>query len=813
MKTNFIVILMVSLLAGSISIISLTSGQEGTNVDGIQHISLVINSEVRYHYAVTEFTASLRNPSTMDQEDIFTLEVPNDAMLSNLTLEIEGEQYYASVASTEEAKERYDEAKENNDTASQVTSSVPGEFQFYINIAPQQDLNITIRYEQVISKVLGLYNFDLAMDSIEGYSSFDEVETRVSITGMGDIKPLDVSRSTIDLEQVWDGNRTVILDHSTSSPKENDRVAVSFGEVLPPAEGRLQTYIDGEKGYFMHVFSPQLQDVGSYLPKDIIFILDRSGSMEGQKISQMKEAFNEVVDQLHEEDRFDLITFSSEVDTWKGEIVDATNGNKESAKSFISLISSGGSTNIIDALTSGLGQMELDQNRVPVIVFLTDGQPTSGSIQNPKDIRERIIDENKGEVTIYSLGFGDDLDLEFIKALSLENNGFAIAIPEGGDASSLMTGFYDTISTPLVKDLRFDYSGMAFDIIPTRLPSLYQGSEAVIVGRFDPYSTSITSNVSGFTSTGMRYWEKSFDVVDNEDNEFIERLWAHRTILRILDDITIEGETDALIERVTSLALNYSFVTPYTSFILVIESNEDGSEVTDDDSIGNDQTTDGNYSNGGKGSFPGINDRTPGDDDAEYIENNLCGLRWWNWRAHPINPSISDEKEDISMIFLIISVGITLLIILIVGVVIYTRLRDDELLKQENRKKIYEHIMNSPGDHFRAIQRAVELEVGTLSHHMNILEKEQLIVSEQDGNNRCFWVAGVKRDTGKIRLSRIQENILKEIHDEPGITQVQIARRVGVSRKVVFYHVKFLANAEMVLEEKVKRRAHYYPTD
>ncbi len=812
MKTNFIVILMVSLLAGSISIISLSSGQDSNTIDGLQHISLVINSEVRNHYAVTEFTAILSNPSDKDQEDIFTLEVPDDAMLSNLTLEIEGKQYYASVASTEEAKERYDNAKENNDTASQVTSSVPGEFQFYINIAPQQDLNITIRYEQVISKVLGMYNFDLALDSIEGYSSYEEVETRVSITGMGDLKPFDISGSTIDLEQAWDGNRTVILDHSTSNPKENDRVAISFGEISPPAEGRLQTYIDGDRGYFMHVFSPQLKDVGSYLPKDIIFILDRSGSMEGQKISQMKEAFNEVVDQLHEEDRFDLITFSSEVDTWKGEIVDATDGNKESAKSFISLISAGGSTNIIDALTGGLNQMELDQNRVPVIVFLTDGQPTSGSIQNPMDIRERILDENKGEVTIYSLGFGDDLDFEFIKALSLENNGFAIAIPEGGDASSLMTGFYDTISTPLVKDLRFDYSGMAFDIIPTRLPSLYQGSEAVIVGRFDPDSGSITSNVSGFTSTGMRYWERSFDVVENENNEFIERLWAHRTILRILDDITVEGETDALVERVTSLALNYSFVTPYTSFILVIESNDDGSELSDDDSIGDDQTTDGDETNDGKGSFPGIYDRTSGDDDDGASESNspLDGGGSWD----DLDPLKSQDIDDMdNFLFILIPIGVVLLIILIIGAVIYTRLRDDELLKQENRKKIYEYIMNNPGDHFRAIQRAVDLEVGTISHHMNILEKEQLIVSEQDGNNRCFWVAGVKRDTGKIRLSRIQENILKEIHDEPGITQVQIAKRVGVSRKVVFYHVKFLTNAEMVLEEKIKRRAHYYPTD
>jgi predicted transcriptional regulator len=151
-------------------------------------------------------------------------------------------------------------------------------------------------------------------------------------------------------------------------------------------------------------------------------------------------------------------------------------------------------------------------------------------------------------------------------------------------------------------------------------------------------------------------------------------------------------------------------------------------------------------------------------------------------------------------------------ILIVVGLIIfgYSRIRREDLLNQENRKRIYEYITNNPGEHFRALQRAVDLEVGVLSHHLNVLEKEQLIVSEQDGNNRCFWAAGVKHDTDKVRLSRIQENILKEIQEEPGITQSQIARKLGVSRKVVFYHVKFLRNAGVVREEKVQRNAHYY---
>ena len=153
---------------------------------------------------------------------------------------------------------------------------------------------------------------------------------------------------------------------------------------------------------------------------------------------------------------------------------------------------------------------------------------------------------------------------------------------------------------------------------------------------------------------------------------------------------------------------------------------------------------------------------------------------------------------------------IATIILAIIGIVGYSRLKAKDLLEQENRKRIYEYIMENPGDHFREVQREMELEVGVLSHHVNILEKEQLIVSEQDGMYRRFYAAGVKRDD-KVRLSRIQENILKSIQHTPGITQTKIAKEVGVSRKVVYYHVKFLTTTGLVEEQKVKRKPHYYP--
>jgi len=362
----------------------------------------------------------------------------------------------------------------------------------------------------------------------------------------------------------------------------------------------------------------------------------------------------------------------------------------------------------------------------------------------------------------------------------------------------MMTGFYDTISVPLLKDLIFSYSPGEFAVFPETLPSLFAGSEAVVVGRFDPTSDYITSTVTGQTSSGSRVFEQGYDVDRESDMDFIARVWAQRMIRKLIDDITVEGRTQALVDQVVSIAMNYSFVTPYTAFVLVEPEERETEEPSEQDDK------------------EGQSDLGPG--DANYYDPNFDGVP--DDDPYPIGDDDADggfdtsEGEDAALMLspMIIMVAIVVVIV-VVGLMIwgFTRLREEDLLKQKNRRAIYDHIIANPGEHFRGIQKAVDLEVGVLSHHMNVLEKEQLIVSEQDGSKRRFWAAGVRRDDGKVRLSRVQENILKSIQKEPGITQSQIARAIGVSRKVVFYHVKFLRNSGMVQEEKVRMKTHYYP--
>ncbi|MGA1873893.1 MAG: VWA domain-containing protein [Thermoplasmatota archaeon] len=791
-------------------------GSDAQSGDVILYEGLEIEARIENHYAMTTFTGHIKNPTEFSEDTTISINIPDDAMISNLSITIDGITSYARVAPRSQAQQDYDEAKDEGDTATQLRAS-PDPTMFYldVNIRKNSNMSLSLRYEQVIVKKMYNYTYMLPFSVLSNSELFNSLNVIIDVKGVGNITPIDIGKGTVTPTESWITTSHVRYSHVSENIAGTSSIGIVYQEEAPPVDGVLRTYIDDTGGYFMHVFSPELQDLGTYLPKDVIFVLDKSGSMGGRKIEQLKDAFSEIVYQVHEEDRFNIISFSSEIDEWSPEMVQANSDNKGSSVEYINMIDPLGSTNINQALLDALDMYQGDIEAVPIIVFLTDGLPTTG-VTNIPTIRENILYANQNHVSIYSLGFGEDVDFEFLSALSLENRGFAVKIPESEDASRMMQGFYDTISIPLLQNIYFNYTGGSSEVIPDYKPSLFAGSEAVVVGRFDRTRESITSTVTATTSQGQRVFEESWKVDQDSEMEFIPRLWAHRMILHYLEKMIVEGETEYLQQRVIDLALDYSFVTPYTSFILVINQPDDQTNepAEDDDGnlpfSGNDRNDD---SGGSEAENPNsIPSPTNGDSIGDDDDDSDGDGSFW--------PSPFKEDEDRSRIApsdmandsILIVLIIIVVIAVVVGVIIfgYSRIRREDLLNQENRKRIYDHIMNNPGEHFRGLQRAVDLEVGVLSHHLNVLEKEQLIVSEQDGNNRRFWAAGVKHDTDKVRLSRIQENILKEIHKEPGITQSQIAKRMGVSRKVVFYHVKFLRNSGVVREEKDRRHSYYY---
>ncbi len=344
--------------------------------------------------------------------------------------------------------------------------------------------------------------------------------------------------------------------------------------------GNMLFYKDKDQGYFMHIFSPTAEEIGTPpLNKDIIFVIDKSGSMEGLKLEQVKTAFSEIIEDLSEGDRFNVVFFDTELKPFSSEILVANDENKGKAIAAVTNVTADGGTNINAALTTALGMFYNGSDNVPIIVFLTDGMPTEG-VTSTAAIRDNVLQANKANASIFTIAFGEehDYDFDFLQALSLENRGTAVYFEPTSEAAEGISGFYETISTPLVSNLKFSYDGNVSQTVLTGRDNLFVGSEVITLGKYDPNAASIIARVDGNTRSGKHTFEHEFPTQPVDTNNFVARLWAYNTIMNRLDRMKVEGETNELVSEVTNLSLEYGFVTPYTSFFVEIPQAEESKE-------------------------------------------------------------------------------------------------------------------------------------------------------------------------------------------------------------------------------------------
>jgi len=555
-----------------VSLSPVTPGVVGQSPSGVQVLGIRARATIDSSYAVTDVQVRFGNPTDDNVSETFILQIPDDAFISNFSLTLKGHTYYAKVMKAQDAAMAFQNATAHGDNAGLMASQGDATFAYSVNIASHDTVVAALRYEQYIPRTPQGFRYSMPLSSYAG-RNVGILDVAVDLNYDRPINNIvaqsykkDVNISMSDLDSAASASFELV------NYTMKDDFVITWDLTPLSVNGNMLFYeVDGE-GYFFHVFSPGVQDLGGYLPKDIIFVLDHSGSMEGEKLSQMKGAFKSVILDLQGTDNFAILTFSTTVTPVFDKLVPATGDNKKDAVEKIQELESDQSTNIDQALLDALEMLKTSSDRVPIIVFLTDGLPTEGVTSTYK-IREDVLAANTQGVRIYSLGFGDDVDFEFLRALALENKGFALKIAVNRDAASQIRGFYNTISLPVLRDLDFTYSNGTYDVFPTHVDTLYDGSEVVVCGRTYNSVKTVSFTASATTATGPREFQGEFTVKASPDNAFIARYWAYAKIRSLIDQITVAKDAQVkatLEEQATNLSLENGFVTQYTSLFVDI---------------------------------------------------------------------------------------------------------------------------------------------------------------------------------------------------------------------------------------------------
>ncbi|ELR55870.1 Inter-alpha-trypsin inhibitor heavy chain H3 [Bos mutus] len=577
----------------------------GGAVDGIEVYSTKVNCKVTSRFAHNVVTTRAVNHANTAKEVSFDVELPKTAFITNFTLTIDGVTYPGKVKEKEVAKKQYEKAVSQGKTAGLVKASGRKleKFTVSVNVAAGSKVTFELTYEELLKRHKGKYEMYLKVQPKQLVKHF---EITVDIFEPQGISTLDAEASFITndllgsaLTKSFSGKKGHVsfkpsLDQQRSCPTCTDSLLKGDFIITYDVNRESPANVQIVNGYFVHFFAPQGLPV---VPKSVVFVIDVSGSMHGRKMEQTKDALLKILEDVKQDDYLNFILFSGDVTTWKDSLVPATPENIQEASKFVMDIQDRGMTNINDALLRGISMLNKarEEHTVPerstsIIIMLTDGDANVGE-SRPEKIQENVRNAIGGKFPLYNLGFGNNLNYNFLENMALENHGLARRIYEDSDANLQLQGFYEEVANPLLTGVEVEYPQNAIlDLTQNSYQHFYDGSEIVVAGRLaDEDMNSFKAAVKGhgaindltFTEeVDMKEMEKALQERDYIFGDYIERLWAYLTIEQLLDKRkNAQGEEkENLTAQALELSLKYHFVTPLTS--MVVTKPEDNENQT-----------------------------------------------------------------------------------------------------------------------------------------------------------------------------------------------------------------------------------------
>lgn len=563
-----------------------------------------VDTDIKDNIATTTITQTYKNNSGQTLEARYLFPIPPDANFSSFTLTVNGKALEGKILEKQEAKRTY------QDIVRKLVD--PGLLEYIddktvqVSVAPffsGETKQIRLSYTQLLKQDGGLYKFSYFLGSqAAGTVNRRPVPPVLRPMAAGQGNSLKKGQAG-NAEQPTPAGLTLNVNLITSQalktiyspthdPKINRNGAtkatvqlnIQPGSVTPEKNFVLYFSQDnkavtlntlnfqraGEDGYFlMTVRTPEAVKKQDVLPKDVVLVLDTSGSMSGEKIQQAKEALKMIINRLNPDDRFSLLQFNTDVFFFGGELLPATADKKKQALEYIDILKAEGSTNIEGALKEGFAQLKNhDAKRPAYVIFLTDGEPTVGVTDT--DGLVKIADNaNAYNAHLFSFGVGYNLNAVLLGKLSDHNHGTTTFVEPNENLELAITSFYKKIEAPVLTDAALDFDGLQVSkMYPEKLGDLFADSEVILLGRYAGNGKG-TVTLSGKVGNETKQFSYPVTWVAGTQHSQLPRLWAGRRIAYLLDAIRQNGENAETKNEIIALSKQYGIVTPYTSYLSV----------------------------------------------------------------------------------------------------------------------------------------------------------------------------------------------------------------------------------------------------
>ncbi|MBN1571896.1 MAG: VWA domain-containing protein [Deltaproteobacteria bacterium] len=545
----------------------------------------VIPMEVIYHrvkinitkgVAVTHIDEVFHNPNDMDLEGTFIFPLLVGASISEFSLYIDGKKVNGEVLPADEARDIYEDIVRKLKDPALLEYMDRNLFKLRVYPIPARgERRIELTYTETLKYDFGTVKYVYPLDT-EKYSSapLDEVTIDASIKTDIPIKSVYSPSHEVDIARK--GEKEVRLSYEEKNILPDKDFVLYYTLSKEEIDASLITYRErGDDGFFMLLLTPNPEvDPNDVIPKDVTFVLDTSGSMKGDKIRQAQDALIFCIKSLNEGDRFNIIRFATDTESFKKGLISANKKIKGEAQDFVNDIKAMGGTNINDALLLAL-KSNGGSKRPHMVIFITDGEPTVGETDLP-NIIDNVKRGNKDKARIFVFGVGEEINTHLLDKISSENHGVSEYVKPSERIDNTVSNFIKKIQSPVLSNISIDMTKIKVkDVFPKEPPDLFAGSQVTIVGRYNGSGKS-TILLTGFVNKKKVAFEYPVNFPDRDtESDFLPRIWATRKIAYLLDEIRLNGENRELVDEIIRLATDFGIVTPYTSF-LVLEDQREG---------------------------------------------------------------------------------------------------------------------------------------------------------------------------------------------------------------------------------------------
>ncbi|KAI1888064.1 hypothetical protein AGOR_G00181200 [Albula goreensis] len=561
-----------------------------------------VESRITSRFAHTIVRSSVVNSAQQAQSIGFNVQIPKRAFITNFTMNVNGITFVGSIKEKTVARNLYAQARAKGKAAGIVRSNAMDmeTFKTEVHVPAGSKIEFELHYQEMMHRKLGAYEHFVHLQpgrlvphlQVDVYVyepkgiSFIEAPSTLGEQFAGAIKITHskekahvVFKPTLQQQRkCWNCTTSAVEGVFT----------VKYDVLRDNNAGELQV----SDGHFVQFFAPSNL---TPLPKNIVFVIDVSGSMWGLKMKQTVQAMQTILDDLTMDDYFSIVDFNHNVRCWSEDLVPGSSIQVEEAKKYIETIKPNGGTNINEAILRAIHMLTkasnhglIDPRSVSMIILVSDGDPTVGEIKLSA-IQKNIKRYMREEFSLFSLGIGFDVDYDFLERIAMENRGIAQRVHASQDAAQQLQNFYSQVSSPLLRKITIQFPEDAVtDVTQNHFDKFFSGSELVVAGKIQQ---SGLSTLNSFTTASSARMDLSLQtdadcqqldsVLSHHSHSFAgfaRQMWAYITINQLLAERSLAPtavKKRKITQKILTLAVEHQFVTPFTALLVESEGGQE----------------------------------------------------------------------------------------------------------------------------------------------------------------------------------------------------------------------------------------------